>query len=76
VLSSKISAQTPVFIAFSPFITIPNAKSGFNYYEALNSEHFYKTKTPTQRIGVKYMASTLLVVMFPKDMEATGLSLD
>jgi hypothetical protein len=27
-LSSKISAQTPVFIAFFPFITIPNAKSG------------------------------------------------
>ncbi len=37
---------------------------------------FTKQKTPTQRIGVKYMASTLLVVMFPKDMEATGLSLD
>ncbi len=36
----------------------------------------YKLKTPTQRIGVKYMASTLLVVMFPKDMEATDLSLD
>jgi L-threonylcarbamoyladenylate synthase len=28
-LSSKISAQTPVFIAFFPFITIPTAKSGF-----------------------------------------------
>ena len=28
-LSSKISAQPPVFIAFFPFITIPTAKSGF-----------------------------------------------
>jgi len=30
-LSSKISAQTPVFIAFFPFITIPTAKSGLKY---------------------------------------------
>jgi len=27
-LSTKKSAQTPVFIAFFPFITIPTAKSG------------------------------------------------
>jgi hypothetical protein len=27
--STKKSAQTPVFIAFFPFITIPTAKSGF-----------------------------------------------
>jgi len=33
-LSTKKSAQTPVFIAFFPFITIPTAKSGLN--------HFYK----------------------------------
>ena len=30
-LSTKKSAQTLVFIAFFPFITIPTAKSGLNY---------------------------------------------
>jgi len=30
-LSTKKSAQTLVFIAFFPYITIPTAKSGFNF---------------------------------------------
>jgi len=32
-LSTKKSAQTLVFIAFFPFITIPTAKSGLKVFE-------------------------------------------
>ncbi len=37
-LSSKISAQTLVFFAFFPFITIPTAKPGLNDEERFGIE--------------------------------------
>ncbi len=40
-LSTKKSAQTLVFIAFFPFITIPTAKSGLNLLIPITSGFFY-----------------------------------
>jgi hypothetical protein len=42
-LSTKISAQTPVFIAFFPFITIPTAKSGLKEKGPLEQRPFFLT---------------------------------
>jgi hypothetical protein len=44
-LSTKKSAQTLVFIAFFPFMTIPTEKSGFKKEGALKNRGSDITKT-------------------------------
>ena len=56
-LSSKILAQTPVFIAFFPFITIPTAKSGLKESFLLIGK---KTESKKVTTNIPAILNTLL----------------
>jgi len=54
-LSTKKSAQTPVFIAFFPFITIPTEKSGLKKGERSKKVKNFSSKKQLDALHQKHL---------------------